>query len=128
MYVYITLYLKKFKEYKIDFIFLQLIVSEINFCLCLLQSIAAHRDHFVQHLFVCPCVCLSGSQTFKVITHSFVLQATHAFLGMLPLFLCRLQSIAAHRDNFVRHLSVCLCFCQSLSVSVRQSHFLGSHA
>ena len=30
-------------------------------------------------------VCLSGSRTFLVVTHSYVSQATHAFLGMLPL-------------------------------------------
>ena len=32
------------------------------------------------------CVCLSGSNTFLVVKHNHVLQATHAFLGMLPLF------------------------------------------
>ena len=51
--------------------------------LCRLWSIVAHRDHFVQHL----SVCLSGSHTFLVVTHSYVLQATHAFFGMLPLCL-----------------------------------------
>ena len=30
-------------------------------------------------------VCLSGSHTFLVVRHSYVSQATHAFLGMLPL-------------------------------------------
>ena len=63
--------------------------------LCRLRSIAAHRDHFVQRLSVrpsiclsaCLSVCLSGSHTFLVVTHSYVLQATHAFLGMLPLCL-----------------------------------------
>ena len=49
--------------------------------LCRLRSIAAHRDHFVRHLSVCP----SGSHTFLVVTHSYVSQAEHAFLGMLPL-------------------------------------------
>ena len=29
------------------------------------------------------------------------------------LFLCRLRSIAAHRDHFVRRLSVCACVCLS---------------
>ena len=29
-------------------------------------------------------------------------------LRILNVFLCRLQSIAAHRDHFVRRLSVCL--------------------
>ena len=29
--------------------------------------------------------CVSGSHTFLVVTHSYVLQVTHAFLGMLPL-------------------------------------------
>ena len=52
--------------------------------LCRLRSIAAHRDHF------CPAsvylsVCLSGNHTFLVVTHSYVSQVTHAFLGMLPL-------------------------------------------
>ena len=47
------------------------------YLLCRLRSIAAHRDHFVQRL--------SGSHTFLVDTHSYVSQATHAFLGMLPL-------------------------------------------
>ena len=46
-----------------------------------LRSIAAHRDHFVQHLPVCP----SMSVTFLVVTHSYDSQATHAFLRMLPL-------------------------------------------
>ena len=31
------------------------------------------------------CVCLSSSHTFLVVTQSYVSQATHAFLGMLPL-------------------------------------------
>ena len=59
--------------------------------LCPLRSIAAHRDHFVRrlsvHLSVRVCVRLSGSHTFLVVTHSYVLQATRAFLGMLPLCL-----------------------------------------
>ena len=49
--------------------------------LCRLRSIAAHRDNFVRRLpcpSVCVCVCL-------VVTHSYVLHATHAILGMLPL-------------------------------------------
>ena len=53
--------------------------------LCRLRSIAAHRDHFVRRLSVCACVCLSDSHTFLIVTHSYVSQATHAFLGMLPL-------------------------------------------
>ena len=51
--------------------------------LCHLQSIAAHRDHFVRRL----SVCLSGSHTFLVVMHSYVAQATYTFLGMLSLFL-----------------------------------------
>ena len=54
--------------------------------LCRLWSIVAHRDHFVRRLSVHLSVCLSGSHTFLVVTHSYVSQATHAFLGMLPLF------------------------------------------
>ena len=55
------------------------------FLLCRLRSIAAHRDHFVRRLSVCPSVRLSGSHTFLVVRHSYVSQATHTFLGMLPL-------------------------------------------
>ena len=59
--------------------------------LCHLRSIAAHRDHFVPRLsvrpIVCLYVCLSRGHTFLVVTHSYVLQATDAFLGMLPLCL-----------------------------------------
>ena len=32
-------------------------------------------------------------------------------------FLCRLRSIAAHRDHFVRHLSVCLSVRPSVTLS-----------
>ena len=57
--------------------------------LCRLRSIAAHRDHFVWRLSVrvsvCLSACLSDSQTFFVVTHSYVSQATHTFRGMLPL-------------------------------------------
>ena len=56
-----------------------------NQFLCRLRSIAAHRDHFVRRLSVCACVRLSDSHTFLIVTHSYVSQATHAFLGMLPL-------------------------------------------
>ena len=63
--------------------------------LCHLRSIAAHRDHLVRRL----SIRLSGSHTFLVVTHSYVSQATHAFLGMLPLFclfvhLYAIQSLA----------------------------------
>ena len=58
-----------------------------NQFLCRLRSIAAHRDHFVRRLSVYACVCLSDSHTFLIVTHSYVSQATHAFLGMLPLCL-----------------------------------------
>ena len=47
---------------------------------CRLRSIAAHRDNIFRRLSVCPSVCLSGSHTFLVVTHSYVSQATHAFL------------------------------------------------
>ena len=52
----------------------------------MIQSIAAHSDHFVSCLSVglSVFVCLSGSHTFLVVTHRYVSQATHAFLGMLP--------------------------------------------
>ena len=46
---------------------------------------STYRDNFVQRLSVCLCVCLCGSHTVLVVMHSYVLQATCAFLGMLPL-------------------------------------------
>ena len=51
------------------------LLSCLTYLLCRLRSIAAHRDHFVRHLSVCPSiclsVCLSGSHTFLVVTHSY---------------------------------------------------------
>ena len=45
---------------------------------------------------VCPSVCLSGSHSFFVVTHSYVSHATHhAFLGML------LQTITLIRSTYV---------------------------
>ena len=67
-----------------------------NQFLCRLRSIAAHRDHFVRRLSVCACVCLSDSHTFLIVTHSYVSQATHVFLGMLPLCL---EYFKEHADN-----------------------------
>ena len=51
--------------------------------LCRLRSIATHRDHFVRRLSVRLSICRSVCHTFQ----SYVSQATHAFLEMLPLFL-----------------------------------------
>ena len=71
--------------------------------LCRLWSIVEHRDHFVRCLSVCPsvCVCLTSSQTFLVVAHSYVSQATHAFLGMLPVCYCLWVHI---RWKYRRHL------------------------
>ena len=55
----------------------------ISHFLCRLRSIATHRDHFVRRLSVPLSVCLSVRLSHS---HSYVSQATHAFLGMLPLF------------------------------------------
>ena len=44
------------------------------------------------------CVCLSGSHTFVVVTHSYVSQATHAFLGMLPLYFF-FKYLSIYREN-----------------------------
>ena len=44
----------------------------------MLCHIVAHRDHFV--------VCLSGSHTFLVVTHSCVSQTTYAFSRNAAIF------------------------------------------
>ena len=67
--------------------------------LCCLRSIAAHKDCPVS---VCLSVRLSGSHTFLVVTHSYVSQATHAFLRMLPLC-CFSLSLKVNNVHF----SVC---------------------
>ena len=54
------------------------LVHTLTHLLCHLLCIAAHRD-------VGPSVRLSGSHTFLVVTHSYVSQATHVLIGMLPL-------------------------------------------
>ena len=44
-------------------------------------------------------------------------------LKYIWIFLCRLGSIAAHRDHFVRHLSVCLCLsCRHIFLVVMHSY------
>ena len=60
---------------------------------------------------ICLYVCLSGNHTFLVVPQSYVLQATHAFLWMLPLFLCpRIEWSGAYCFCPVC-LSVCLSVC-----------------
>ena len=54
--------------------------------LCRLRSIAEHRDHFVRRL-LCVFLSVRYSHTFLLVMHSYVSQATHAFLGMLSLCL-----------------------------------------
>ena len=70
--------------------------------LCRLWSIATHRDHFVRRLSVRLSVCLSHS-------HSYVSQATHAFLGMLPLFLVHLSRRLKCTIVITRCLSSVVC-------------------
>ena len=71
----------------------------VEHSLCRLQSIATHRDHFVRRPSVRPSVRLSVRLS-PVTCHtlqSYVSQATHAFLGMLPLiFLKDVTLIARH--------------------------------
>ena len=73
------------------------------------------RDHFVRRL--CVCVCLSGSHTFLVVTHSNVSQATHVLLGMLPLCLlikCQCKNLKKTLRSSLEVLSY-FCF-QRLTV------------
>ena len=42
--------------------------------------------------------------------------STWYFISMLQRFLCRLRSIATHRDHFVRRLSVRLSVCPSVTL------------
>ena len=61
-------------------------------------------------------VCLSGSHTFLVVTQSYVSQATHAFLGMLPL--CFAQ-FACYNANFPHHW----LYSQTRLLEIFPSHF-----
>ena len=61
---------------------------------------------------VCLSVCLSGSHTFLVVKHSYVSQATHAFLGMLPLSLILTKLFRVHSnlpltDNERKIIKIC---------------------
>ena len=53
-------------------------------------SPAKHSGTSLCQASVCQSVCLSGSHNFVVVAYSYVSQATHAFLGLLPLC-CELQ-------------------------------------
>ena len=72
-------------------------ICHVSWFFSRMLSIAAQRDHFLRRLSVCPSLCLSSSHTFLVVTPSHVSQATHAFLGMLPLC-CLLQVYAMYPD------------------------------
>ena len=73
----------------------------------------AHRDHFVRRLSVCVCmyvsvcVCLSNSHTFLIVTHSYVSQATHAFLRMLPV--CFMLHVKCSRRGKKIHIEINKC-------------------
>ena len=71
-------------------------LADLGRFLCRLRSIATHTDHFVRRLSVCPSVRLSVRLSHS---QSYVLQATHAFLGMLPLFLNTQLLCGWHRSH-----------------------------
>ena len=84
--------------------------------LCCLQSVAAHivapRDHFVQRLSVRLSVRLFCSHTFLVVTRRNVLQATHAFHGMLPfLFLFCMPYFGEAGNIYIIKVTLFSCMC-----------------
>ena len=90
----------------------------VCFFIRLEQSVAAHRDHFVRRLSVCACVCLSDSHTFLIV-HSYVSQATHAFLGMLPLCSISFQRGLVNQNFvFIRKLYFTYSIIRSLFVLI----------
>ena len=62
------------------------------FFFCHLRSIVVHRDQSHCPVSFCPFVYVSGSHFTLVVRHSYVPQATHAFLGMLLLCLYMLYT------------------------------------
>ena len=86
--------------------------------LCRLRSIATHRDHFVR----CPSVCLSVRPSVTLLCHTFqsyVSQATHAFLGMLPLFLLLLSKHGRELDKTARTQCPLLSLCFRADLSTK---------
>ena len=63
----------------------------------------------------CSRHCRVFSRRFTLNTHRYFLDFA---LFKVSLFLCRLRSIAAHRDHFVRRLSVRPSVCLSVCLSV----------
>ena len=74
-----VMWLLLFSRPSVSFGAINVIYGVVLCFLCRLRSIATHRDHFVRRPSVSPSVTRHNFQ-------SYVLQATHAFLGMLPLF------------------------------------------
>ena len=65
---------------------------------------------------VCLCVFLSSRHTtFFVVTHSYVSQATHAFLGMLPLFSCVEITVSL---NWIAYDIADIEFCSQLCYNI----------
>ena len=70
------------ESFNISYVIAVGLILRFAWVLCRLRSIA----HSVCCLSVRSSLCLSGSHTFLVVTHSYVKHATHAFLGIQPLF------------------------------------------
>ena len=100
-----------------------------NNILCRLRSIATHRITFsVICRSVCPSVTLF-CHTFQ----SYVSQATHAFLGMLPLFfclsVCPSQVIVKDTSDDTHYLNTyCFLFMSNINYFIQSSFImLGSY-
>ena len=71
-------------------------------------------------------ICLSGSHTFLVVRHSYVSQATNAFLGMLPLcsyFTCALlltrPFTSYHNFYAPKSIDICLVYLSVVNFNLR---------
>ena len=58
--------------------------SDVIHTSTVLTCMLFHRRHIRCPASVCPCACVWQSHFLGSVTHSYVLQATHAFTGMLP--------------------------------------------
>ena len=78
----------------------------LQYSITLFVSPAKHcgtyRDHFVWRL----CIRLSGSNTFYVVTHSYVSQTTHPFLGMLPVCLYMMFPVLSDEVSYKHILNI----------------------
>ena len=78
-------------------------------------------QRYFSHIIMWRHRCAGGLNKKLYLRSATLERHNHLSIDTGTTFLCRLRSIATHKDHFVRRLSVCLSVCLSVFLSVRPS-------